>query len=237
MHPSSCISFFPLRDLPPQDVKGIFSALKKAFADEGLEHLLRNIVFLASDGASVNSSVKKGIIGLIRKEMPWVGFVWCFAHHLEMAVKQALKEWFRPITTCLTNFCYLYEKSHKKFQKLKVIHEHLKEIYKFGDDQVKPDRATGIKWIAHKREAFHNILDKYRLYMHHFENIVADTSKQTDKAKLEGKHRQLQMAKILVLGALFFDLLEAANILTLTTQKEDIDLIKVIESIGNMQRQ
>lgn len=45
------------------------------------------------------------------------------------------------------------------------------------------------------------------------------------------------MAKILVLGALFFDLLEAANILTLTIQKEDIDLIKVIESIGNMQRQ
>ena len=42
--------------------------------------------------------------------------------------------------------------------------------------------------------------------MQHFENIIADTSKQTDKAKLEGKRRQPQMAEILVFGASFFDL-------------------------------
>ena len=40
----------------------------------------------------------------------------------------------------------------------------------------------------------------------------------------------------MVFGALFFDLLEPAKILSLTTQKEDIDLIKVVESIGSTQR-
>ena len=55
--------------------KAIFSAIKKAFADEGLEHLLRDIVFLVPDGASLNSGIKKGLISLIRKETPWVGFL------------------------------------------------------------------------------------------------------------------------------------------------------------------
>ena len=108
-HPT--ISFAPLRDQPSQDAEGIFSAIKKAFADEGLEHLLRNIVFLASDGASVNSGIKEGLISLIRKETPPEGFVWWFAHRLELALKQTLKEWFEPITTCLMNLYYLYEKS------------------------------------------------------------------------------------------------------------------------------
>ena len=72
-HPT--ISFFSLRDPPSEDAEGISSAIKKAFADEGLRHLWKNIVFLASDGASVNSGIKKGLISLIRKETPWVGFV------------------------------------------------------------------------------------------------------------------------------------------------------------------
>ena len=54
-HPT--ISFFSLRDPPSQDAEGISSAIKKVFADKGLEHLLRKIAFLASDGASVNSGI------------------------------------------------------------------------------------------------------------------------------------------------------------------------------------
>lgn len=54
-HPT--ISFFSLRDLPSQDAKGIFKALKKEFAGleqhlkafEQREHLLKNTAFLASD--------------------------------------------------------------------------------------------------------------------------------------------------------------------------------------------
>ena len=72
-HPT--VSFFSIRHLPSQDEQGIFSAIKKAFADKGLEHLLRDIVFLVPDGASVNSGIKKGLISLIRKETLWVGFL------------------------------------------------------------------------------------------------------------------------------------------------------------------
>ena len=72
-----------------------------------------------------------------------------------------------------------------------MLHELLKEIYKFEDNQVKPHHATGTRWIAQKLEITYKMLDKYGLYMQHFKHIIVDTSKQTDKVKLQGKCRQL----------------------------------------------
>ena len=221
------ISFFSLRNVPSQDAVGVFSVIKKAFSENGLEFLLEKIVFLASDGPSVYTGMKNGLISLVRKEFPWVGFIWCFAHCLELALKDALKEWMDLITTCLQNLYYFYEKSSKKLRELKKLHELLKEIYEFDDERVKPHRAAGTRWIAHKLEALQNMLDKYGLYMQHFENIIADTTKRTDKATLKGKQRQLQKADVLLLGALFFDLLEPARMLSLTTQEENVNLIKI----------
>ena len=177
--------------------------------------------------------MKNGLISLVRKEFTWVGFIWCFAHRLELALKDALKEWMDPITTCLQDLYYLYEKSSKKLRELKKFHELLKEICEFDDERVKPHRAAGMRWIAHKLEALQNMLDKYGLYMQHFENIIADTTKRTDKATLKGKQRQLQKADVLLLGALFFDLLEPARMLSLTTQQENVNLIKIVNSIDS----
>ena len=114
--------------------------------------------FLSVWWTSVNSGIKKGLISLI-KETLWVGFVWFFAHRLELALKQVLKEWFEPITTCLLNLYYLYEKSSKKLRELKVLCELLKEIYKFKDNQAKSHHATGTRWIVRKLEALHNMIN------------------------------------------------------------------------------
>ena len=137
-----------------------------------------------------------------------------------------------PITTCLQNLYYLYEKLSKKLRELKKLHELLKETYEFDDERVKPHCAAVTRWIAHKLEALQNMLDKYGLYMQHFENIIADTTKRTDKATFEGKQRQLQKADVLLLGALFFDLLEPARMLSLT-QEENVNLIKIVNSIDS----
>ena len=144
-----------------------------------------------------------------------------------------LKEWMDPITTCLQNLYYLYEKLSKKLRELKKLHKLLKETYKFDDERVKPHRTAGTRWIAHKLEALQNMLNKYGLYMQHFENIIADTTKWTDKATLKVKRRQLQKADVLLLGALFFDLLEPARMLSLTTQQENVNLIKIVNSIDS----
>ena len=91
-----------------------------------------------------------------------------------------------PITVCLQNLYYLYEKSSIKLRELKNLHTILKGVYEFENDQVKPHRASGTRWIAQKLIALENMLDRFGLYMQHFENIIADTQKKTDKATLEG---------------------------------------------------
>ena len=56
--------------------------------------------------------------------------------------------------------------------------------------------------------------------------------KKTDKATLEGKRRQMEDADIVILGAVFNDLLEPARELSLFTQKEDISLHEVTDVLN-----
>ena len=62
---------------------------------------------------------------------------------------------------------------------------------------------------------------------------IVDIRKWTDKVTLKGKQRQLQKADVLLLGALFFDLLEPARMLSLTAQEENVNLIKIVNSIDS----
>ena len=55
-----------------QDANSIFEAIKKAFEKRDLLALLDKLVFLSSDGASVNSGKKSGLISIFREETEWV---------------------------------------------------------------------------------------------------------------------------------------------------------------------
>ena len=52
------VAFLSLQDLPSQDASGIYEAIKKALTEVGLETCLDKIVFLALDGAAVNTELK-----------------------------------------------------------------------------------------------------------------------------------------------------------------------------------
>ena len=67
-------------------------------------------------------------------------------------------------------------------------------MYEFSDNCVKPAKATGTRWIAHDLRSMSGLIDKFGLYLQHFENVIADTTKQTGKATLEGKRRLLTEA-------------------------------------------
>ena len=55
------------------------------------------------------------------------------------------------------------------------------------------------------------LIYNFGLYLQHFETIISDTTKKTDNATLEGKHKQLTDTSILLRSALFIDLLEPAK--------------------------
>ena len=110
---------------------------------KGLETCLDKSVLLASDGAAVNTRLKNGLIKLIWDDRPWVGFVWCLAHRLELGIKDALSDWIKPVEGNLQYLYYMYEKFSKKPVELKELFSILNEAYVFQNQEVKPHRATG----------------------------------------------------------------------------------------------
>ena len=132
----------------------------------------------------MNSGLQNGLISYLRETYPWVVFVWCVSHRLELVLKLALSEEFEAIDTCLCNLFYMYEKSSKKTRGIKALPAVSKEVLEFENNVVKPHRAAGTRWISHKLLALNNMFDKYGLYMMHLENIIADTRKKTDKATI-----------------------------------------------------
>ena len=85
--------FIALKDVPSQDVDGIKSAIMKPFDDIGMPELKNRMVYLASDGASVNSGIKTGLSTKFRDDcIGWLVFVWCLSHRLELALKDSLDD-------------------------------------------------------------------------------------------------------------------------------------------------
>ena len=232
---SSTLSLLSLKSPMSQDAEGILQAIKSALEEKGLDELRQKLVFLCTDGASVNSGLKSGLIKQIKDEIPWVAFMWCLSHRLELALKDVLSNWMNQINKCLTNLFHLYKNSSKKLREMQEMYAIVCDMFEFESTQVKPHKASDTRWVDHHMKAMSNFVDKFGLYLAHFENI-ADTTKHTDKATLEGKRREMCQADVLHFSALFIDILEPVRVLSLTTQKKDVNLIKSVNCIDNMKK-
>ena len=72
------------------------------------------LVGIATDGASANI-VGHGLKGLVEQKLPWIFGMWCLAHQMELAIKDALTGTaFDVLDEMLLRLYYLYEKSPKK---------------------------------------------------------------------------------------------------------------------------
>ena len=94
--------------------------------------------------------------------------MWCLAHRIELAIKDALNGTaLELIDEMLLRLYYLYKKYPKKCRELKEIVSNLKECLQFHGDGTKPIRASGSRWISHKLAALKRALSKYGAYTHH----------------------------------------------------------------------
>ena len=113
----------------------------------------KKLVGIATDGASVNIA-SGGLRGLVEQELGWIFWMWCLAHRLELAIKDALNDtFFKSIDEMLLQLYYLYEKSPKKCRELDSIVTDLKECFECDEGGIKPIRASGTRWVSHKLSA------------------------------------------------------------------------------------
>ena len=80
----------------------------------------KKLVGVGTDGAASNIAAG-GLKGEVEKHLGCVFWMWCLAHRLELAVKDALKKSsFDFIDEMLLRLYYLYEKSPKNVESSKT---------------------------------------------------------------------------------------------------------------------
>ena len=93
-----------------QDAPGLKEAIISGFSRYGLDSALKNMVFLSSDVASVNNGSNSRLIRLFQEDCPWLAFVWCFNHRLELSLKDALSKFLEPMGHFVdTSILYLFK--------------------------------------------------------------------------------------------------------------------------------
>ena len=75
------------------------------------------------------------------------------------------------------------------------------------------------------------LIDNFGVYMQHLQNVLVDTTKQTDQATLKGKFDKLIDASVLLRSAFFIDVLSPVKNLSLLTQKNDVCIIDIVDSV------
>ena len=133
-----------------QDALGSKDAITATFKKHSLESVLEKMVLLGSDGASVNSGKNSGLIKLFQEELPWLSFIWCSSHRLELTLKDALNDYMEPVETSSMHLFYLYKQSSKKHRELKNLYELLQGQFEMFSAGVRPLKTSGTWWIDHK---------------------------------------------------------------------------------------
>ena len=218
------------------DAAGLFHSLGEALRKLGVAEVdpenCSKLVGIGSDGAAANIA-QRGLKGLVEAQLEWVFRMWCFAHRLELAVKDALKGTaFDAIDDMLLKLYYLYEKSPKKCRELEEVIADLKECLCFDDSGVKPVRASGSRWVSHKLSAMRRILSKYGAYTNHLTALSQDhTVKSADRAKLHGYCSRWTEAKYLLGCAVFVDVLMPCAIFSKVMQSDELDILAALTSL------
>ena len=168
-----------------------------SFKENSLELALEKTGVLSSDGASVNCGKNSGVIKLLEEKYPWISFISCFSHWLELALKDALKQYMEPVDKMLTHLYYLYTKSSKKHRELKNLYISIGE-FKMYTSGLRPMKATGTRWIDHKLMVLDRLIGKFRPYCVHLNDIISTTTNSKEKTTLEGKFNKLVDPKVLL---------------------------------------
>eukprot|EP00731_Ephydatia_muelleri_P037327 Em0443g2a len=192
----------------------------------------KRLVGIGTDGTNTNIA-SAGLKGLVESQVPWVFWMWCLAHRVELAIKDALKSTtFDLIDEMLLRMYYIYEKSPKKCRELENIITDLKEFMKFDDAGIRPVRASGTRWVTHKLSAMKRIISKFGAYTSHLVALSEDSStKAADRAKFKGYLKKWLDAKYLLGCAFFVDLLLPCSVFSKTMQSDEVDIVEAMSNL------
>ena len=161
----------------------------------------------------------------------WIKAVWCLAHRLELAVKDAFKSTYMDrVIEMLISIYYFYKGSAKRFKEAEDIAELL------GEHFLKPEKANGTRWVDHKLRATAKLIENWPIIVTQMENYAEDKSnKAEDRAKVRGYLTQLKQHKMVLYMGFVKDVLNEVAKISLLFQREDITVYSAVTKLQSAQ--
>ena len=94
--------------------------------------------------------------------------------------------------------------------------------------RVWPLKATDTSWIDHKIAAIGCAIEKFGIYIQHFQHSIDTAKKSLDQATLQRKFTKLINAKFLLQCVLFTDVLAEAKHFSLIPQEQNIYIVRIL---------
>ena len=152
------------------DANGILEAIKTVmttYTEMSEQQWVQKLVGFGSDGASVMTGRENGVTAKLKEARPELQAVHCFAHRLELAYKDTVKNetLHKKLETLLTGLYTFYHKKALNRSMLKRAFKSINEAPRF------PTRISGVQWVAHMHHAMGNLRKCYKAVVVHMEQV------------------------------------------------------------------
>jgi hypothetical protein len=209
-------------DDPKSTAEVLFTSLEQFLNKNGLP--FSKLMAFGSDGAAVMTGKKNGVATTIREKSPHCINIHCLAHKFNLATSQAsrfvpyLKDQFEK---GLTDLFYYFGGSKSGNRKCEL--EQIQRVLQM--DVVKIKEVHEIRWIA----SYEAVLAVHRSW----KALVTYFERHTDK-KCQELLEKLTDYRFAACIAMMMDILPAIAQVSLTLQKQDVDVAVVQPALENI---
>ena len=195
------------------DAETVYNNLKSSALSKGID--MKKVMYFGSDGASVMTGHKSGVIARLCEDQPYVLNIHCMAHKLALCTSQAAESvtFLKKYKEALTNLFYYFKHSSLRTANLSKIEEVL------NDKKLKIKEVHSVRWFA-----FYSALEAI---FHTWGSLVTffEQEKQAEKGgTAKGIHSQLTQFEFVGVTYLLMDIMPVLTKLSLSFQKKDIDI-------------
>jgi len=201
------------------DANGVLASIVNGFEDIGMNNWKDGLVAIGSDGASVMTGVRNGVIAKLRQDVSWLVGIHCVAHKLELAVLDGIKDvqYFADLTEMLKGLYKHYHYSAKALREL----EELASVMAEGCNR--PVNVTGSRWVPHNFRALKVVCNKYKvIHAHMHQTAVSGNSSATMQGRARNVISKLESYKHVAFMFFMLDILDELQKLSLTFQKDEV---------------
>ena len=162
------VDFVGVKAVSKPDAMNIAEAVCSIMETEVSTDWKNKLVAFTTDGASVMTGVKNGVVSKLSADRPHVLGIHCLAHKLELAFSDGIKKsvMVRKVEDLLSGLYTLYHKSGVNRANLK---HHFRELQMKA---LMPTRIGGTRWLPHLFTALDHFLRGYAGIVSHLEEKV-----------------------------------------------------------------